>query len=313
MKTLTLTAIMLITSLAVTAQNICPSSFKRNNGNGTCGSLGELRLNFAPVCPASAPVIDSVYTNNVKSDVKFNTPDDSRCGGNNGYISYCVTSGNMPPANVWTIYFRTAEGNTYSCVVLSSTGNVVPIKYSSFDATATGNTITCNWVTEQEMNNNYFELERSFDGTAFKMIALVFSNDGNSTAKQHYKYKDNAAALKNNPVVYYRIKQVDMDGKATYSKVVTVKLVNNMLHEVQVSPNPFMQNITVKMTAAENSIASITLTNTQGQKVIVKQVSLNKGSNNLSINDLQNLAKGMYFMQVSVNGNVYGYQKILKN
>ncbi|MES2849119.1 MAG: T9SS type A sorting domain-containing protein [Bacteroidota bacterium] len=313
MKTLTLAVLMLVTGIAASSQNICPSSFKRNNGNGTCGSLGELRLNFSPACPASAPIIDSVYTNNVKSDVKFNAPNDSHCGGNNGYISYCVTSGNMPPANVWTIYFHTADGSNYSCLVTSSGGNILPIKYSSFDAIISGAAITCNWTTEQEMNNNYFELERSFDGAAFKTIAIIFSNNGNSNTKQQYKYKDNGTAVKNQQVMYYRIKQVDIDGNATYSKIIMVQLVKNTTNELQVSPNPFVQNIIVKVNATENGIANIILTNTQGQKVIVKKTSINKGSNNMSVNDLQNLAKGMYFMQVSINGNISGYQKILKN
>jgi hypothetical protein len=75
-----ITAIILF-SLPGIPQSTCATSFKVNNGNGTCGAAGELRLTFPGSCPALVPIIDSVYINGIKSNVTFVAPDVSKCGG----------------------------------------------------------------------------------------------------------------------------------------------------------------------------------------------------------------------------------------
>ncbi len=299
-------------SITSFAQNICPSSFKRNNGNGTCNSLGELRLSFPSIDLSNVPSIDSVIINGVKSNVTFNLPETSHAGGNNGYISYCVTSGNMPPTNVWTIYFHTNDG-TYTCTVFSSTGGPLAVKYYSFDASVSGSTVTCNWVTEEEINNDHFELERSFDGANYSTAAIVFAAENNTGSQQSYQYKDNAAALKNKYVVYYRIKQVDKDGSASYSKIVTVKLKAESVNTLQISPNPFIENITIKIEAAESGYATTKIMNASGQTVVSTKINVNKGTNNLQISNLNGLSKGMYVVQVAINGVISSNQKVIKN
>jgi len=312
MKTFTISTALVLMSITSFAQNICPSSFKRNNGNGTCNSLGELRLSFPSIDLSNVPSIDSVMINGVKSNVTFNLPETSHAGGNNGYISYCVTSGNMPPTNVWTIYFHSNDG-TYTCTVFSSTGGPLAVKYYSFDASVSGSNVTCNWVTEEEINNDHFELERSFDGVNYSTAAIIFAAENNTGSQQAYQYKDNAAALKSKYIVYYRIKQVDKDGSASYSKVVTVKLKAETVNTLQISPNPFIENITIKIEATETGSATTKIINTNGQTVVSALTNVNKGTNNVQIANLNGLAKGMYVVQVSINGVIKGNQKLIKN
>jgi hypothetical protein len=313
MKTITISAMFVLLTMATFSQNICPSSLKRNNGNGgTCSSLGELRLNFPSVCPTTAPIIDSVLIDGVKSNVTFNLPETSHCGGPNGYISYCVTSGNMPPTNFWTIFFH-VDADSYSCTVSTTTTGTLAVKYYSFDAFLSGSTVTCNWVTEQEINNNYFELERSFDGINYATAAIIFSAESNSGTTESYTYKDNAAVLQNNSIVYYRIKQVDKDGGASYSKVITVRLKANAVSNLQLSPNPFNEKLTIKIDAVDNALATTKIINTTGQTVATSQSAVSKGFNNLQIGNLNALSKGIYVVQVSLNGVVTGNQKVIKN
>jgi len=312
MKTFTITAALILLSFATFAQNTCPGSFRRNNGNGTCGSLGELRLYF-PSTPANYPLIDSVYIDGVKYSVQFNAPDGTQLGGNNGYISYCVLSGNMPPANVWSIFFHVAGGSSYNCTVPSTSGGPLAVKYYSFDASVENNAVTCTWVTEEELNNNYFELERSFDGINYSTAAIIFAAENNSNTQKTYQYKDKAAALDNKNVVYYRIKQVDRDGTAAYSKIVTVKLKASTSTTLQTAPNPFMESVTVKVAAAENGLAVASIINVNGQTIASTQSRVVKGTNQLTIDRLQALPKGIYVMQVAINGVIKGNQKIIKN
>jgi hypothetical protein len=72
------------------------------------------------------------------------------------------------------------------------------------------------WATASELNNHYFAIERSADGLAFAKLAQV-AGAGNSAAARNYSYTDEHALL---GTTYYRLRQVDFDGKAMYSPVV---------------------------------------------------------------------------------------------
>jgi hypothetical protein len=240
--------------------------------------------------------------------VTFAAPDASKCGGANGYISYCVTSGNMPPANVWNIFFRNALG-VYNCTVVSSTTGVLAVKLVSFDALLTGSSITCKWTAGSEIDNDHYELERSFDGTTFTTIAYVFSSETSNS----YSYPDKSSALQTKNVVFYRLKDVDNMGRVSYSQVISVKLGTPGTQNLQASPNPFRDNISLVVESATAGTGEIRLLNLAGQPVVTKTTTINKGTNNLQVSNLGNLPKGVYVARVSINGVFAGNQKIIKN
>lgn len=192
-------------------------------------------------------------------------------------------------------------------------GGSLPVKYSSFDAAAANNVVTLNWVTEQEINNNHFEVERSFDGANFNTIAYVL--DGFATGSQKsYKVKDNAAELASKAVVYYRLKQIDNNGRVTYSNVLTVRLQSKTSDvKMQVSPNPFVESLNIQFTSTENNKAQVQLLTVTGQKVFTQQATVTKGSNSIQVQGLAKLVPGMYIAQLIVNGSVIDNQKIIKN
>jgi hypothetical protein len=186
------------------------------------------------------------------------------------------------------------------------------VKYSSFDALLTGKTVTCNWVTEQEINHNYFELESSFDGTNFKTAAIIFGQEGNSSIKQSYQFKDKNAALKMNDVVYYRLKQIDNDGYVQYSNPVKLKLKETIVSELAVVPSPFANNLTYTFQAPANGFVISKIINLGGRNMLTKHSAVTKGTNSLQIDELDNFSKGLYIIEVTMNGNVIGRQKINK-
>ncbi len=312
MKTILLAALFTASGIMANAQNTCPATFKRNNGNGTCGSMGELRLNYSPVCPTVIPYIDSVYTNGTKCAVTFGIPDASKCNNNNSYISYCVTSGNMPPANVWTIFFRNPDGSQYSCTVTSSTSASLPVVFSAFDATAKQGSVACQWTTEQEINNNYFELERSFDGRNFKPVAMIFSYESNSSIRRQYSYTDKSSSLQGKTQVWYRIRQVDLDGQSSYSKVISLRFRNTPVAELQVMPNPFRSQMEIQVEAAAAGKAELRLLNTEGRVILASTTNVNKGRNLLRLSNLEGFSNGMYILQCTVNGETTGISKLMK-
>jgi len=172
--------------------------------------------------------------------------------------------------------------------------------------------VLLKWITEQEINHNYFEVERSFDGRTFSTIAMVLDGFENGT-KKSYQFKDNASELQSKPVIYYRLKQVDKDGKTTYTNTLTVKMKAVSDITIQASPNPFVENLNVRFTAAENGKAEISLTNSNGQQIITRQSNIAKGYITIQMDGLAKLAPGMYIATVKINGVVTGSQKIIKN
>lgn len=219
------------------------------------------------------------------------------------YKAGAANTGNAAVTRQKGIYFK---GFSYT-----PTGTLA-VKYSSFDATVADQSVLLKWITEQEINSNHFEVERSFDGTHFSTIGLVLDGFENGS-KKSYQFKDNSTELKAKSVVYYRLKEVDNDGQGTYTNTLVVKLKAKEGVVIQTTPNPFAENLNVRFTATENGTAQISIVNTNGQQVLTKQTDITKGYVTIQMNGLAKLAPGMYVAQVTVNGVVAGSQKIIKN
>lgn len=191
-------------------------------------------------------------------------------------------------------------------------GFPLPVKYLSFDAVVNDKTVLLKWVTSQEVNNSHFEVERSFDMNNYSTAAVVL--DGFvSGANKSYQYKDNSNELQGRSVVYYRLKQFDIDGKFTYSKVIAVRLLANADVLMQVSPNPFIENLNVRFSSTQSGTAQIRISNAAGQIVLSKQALISKGYNNIQVEGLNSLGTGMYVAQLVVNGTVINNQRVIKS
>ena len=99
----------------------------------------------------------------------------------------------------------------------------LPVKYLSFEGKKIANSLLLNWITTEEINNNYFQIERSFNGIDFMQIGLALDGFENGTKKE-YAFKDYSDLLKNKEIIYYRLKQIDNDGNYTFSKNLIVSL-----------------------------------------------------------------------------------------
>ncbi|MEP6712648.1 MAG: T9SS type A sorting domain-containing protein [Ferruginibacter sp.] len=194
--------------------------------------------------------------------------------------------------------------------------SLLPVKYSSFDAVVIDNkSVNLKWITSFEQNTNHFEVERSFDMINFKTIGIVLDGLTNGGTDKIYQFKDNSAELAGKRAAYYRLRQIDRDGKTTYSVIVAVSMYSKDQGKVdmQISPNPFTEKLLVRFVSNDNGTAEIRIINMTGQVVVSNQAKISKGINNLQINGLNTLGFGMYIAQVSVNGIIIDKQKIIKN
>lgn len=118
----------------------------------------------------------------------------------------------------------------------------LPIELTSFTAMASGGVVELNWVTESELNNDFFTVERMNGESLFEPLEVV---NGNGTVNSRHSYTAYDRNPKNGDN-YYRLKQTDFDGTSTYSKVVTVKV--NEAESLNVYPNPVnSEDISIKM------------------------------------------------------------------
>ncbi len=190
---------------------------------------------------------------------------------------------------------------------------ILPVKYISFEAIPNDKKVDLNWQTDNEVNNSRYEVERSFDGNYFSTINVVNEALTTTSIVRKYTISDNATAFAGKEIVYYRIKQIDVNGKYIYSKTAMVRLSANKGIIMQLSPNPFTESVTVNFTSIDKGTAVIKMRSLTGQTVFTKNVLINKGDNRVQIGSLGELAKGMYIAQIMINGVVADKQKIIKN
>ncbi len=189
--------------------------------------------------------------------------------------------------------------------------NILPLKILSFTANSNEKNITLNWLTQNEINSKHFEVERSYDGANFTNIAFVLDGFENGN-KKLYSYKDVDALTQQASNIYYRLKQVDIDGRFTYSQIIAVKKGTNNTAAIQIMPNPFTDHVQIQYTAKQATVATLTIVSTNGKQVHVQKLNLSKGFNNFYATGLNNLSSGLYVATLMINDNIVATQKIIK-
>ena len=193
--------------------------------------------------------------------------------------------------------------------VLVDFREILPIELTSFIAYCNGGEVQINWQTASEHNNDHFEIERSFDAIHFISVAKVNSLDPNSSVPRSY------ATVDSNPVPgksYYRLKQVDKDGKFSYSSIVVVKCGNTINHPViSIYPNPSNSNLSVdiKNLSGKKSLMIYDVTGRQ----MIEKIDLSKEENANEVVNVSSFAKATYLLRIDVNDALYEIIKFIKN
>ena len=155
------------------------------------------------------------------------------------------------------------------------------------------------WTTASEINNHHFELESSVDGISFSKIATI-AGHGTTTTTNYYSFNDYKY---NMPATYYRLKQVDNDGKETTTNMIilTRKSSANIDAVISIYPNPTKEITTLSIDVQENTDAVYTIYDVTGKIVSQGNVTCNVGINNTPIQTNQ-LSDGVYVVDVLING-----------
>jgi hypothetical protein len=195
-------------------------------------------------------------------------------------------------------------GITISALGIGSISTPLPVHFSAFEAYADKCNVQLNWSTAMEINNDYFTVERSHDGRTFTGIARV-PGAGNSSEKQDYSYTDEHPA---DGLNYYRIRQVDLDGKHTSTNVRQAYVHCNGDDAIKVFPT--VSNNTVQVLLPKGyEDATVTVLTTLGQKV---NVPMEKANGSYQIN-IAPLAAAMYMIHVQKGDEVNTFKIIKEN
>jgi hypothetical protein len=177
-----------------------------------------------------------------------------------------------------------------------------PVEWLDFTVLAKDDTNVLNWSTATEINSNLYSIERSFDGQQFEAIGQVKAV-GNSTAISYYTFEDKEIS---DGIVYYRIKQIDLNGAFMYSVIVHLERTSeNFL--ASNFPNPFDESTTIRFELEDVGPVEIVVYNMQGLKVAeVFNGTLKKGTNNIELDArIYNLAEGKYICKIVTTNKSY--------
>ena len=176
---------------------------------------------------------------------------------------------------------------------------VLSVDLTNFAAVKTDRGAQLNWMTASEENNEGFDIERSLDGQNWSKIAFFRGNE-NSTTSKRYDYLDTTPA---EGINYYRLKQIDLDGRYAYSEVVSLEFNNKTTETtIAVYPNPVNEMLYIKL-AQESELLEIQLFDSAGKLLFT--------SNNTVQIPFDAYDSGIYVLKVR-NGSEQIIQKIIK-
>ena len=183
----------------------------------------------------------------------------------------------------------------------------LPVILTDFYGNAENGFNSLHWVTENEVNNNFFRIQRSENGIDFYDIGTV-SGAGNSVNKLEYSFNDYEV----NNDYYYRLKQVDFNGKYELSNTIFIK--NKIINDVNIFPNPSNENLFISLNnSTTDEFIWIIYTDVVGKSRHKELVSIQDGVNSYKLNLFSNLNSGIYFVQaIRENKEVIKTTKIIK-
>ncbi|AKD02775.1 hypothetical protein PKOR_06120 [Pontibacter korlensis] len=218
------------------------------------------------------------------------------------YVKYKPTT---EDTHQGTISHSTLNAQTKTMTVRGTSITPLPVELMFFNAAVQSNNVRLIWATASENKNSHFEVEMSLSGTeGFNKVGHVASKVTNSVLRTDYEFTHKLG--NETGTIYFRLKQVDLDGTTDYSKVVAVTVkATESVQKLLVAPNPINFNSKLYVTAVESGRATLALYNMTGKKVYTKAVELVQGQNEVQLPVYDKLTKGMYVLKVELNGKVY--------
>ncbi|WP_082116150.1 T9SS type A sorting domain-containing protein [Hymenobacter terrenus] len=216
---------------------------------------------------------------------------------NNG-IPYNLVGGVVDVTNNTVTQTGVRSINT---VTLGDRNKPLPVTLTSFDAKRVGADALITWQTASEINSKGYNVQVSADGKEFRTLGFVGSYLPNSSRPTSYSYTDvekNKAGLR-----YYRLQQIDVDGKTAYFAPRTVSFDGKApvsTAGLLAYPNPFSSDVRLSLQSSVEGQGLVLITDMMGRTIGQRQFALTAGDNDVALSNLSDLKSGSYLMKVSL-------------
>jgi hypothetical protein len=188
-------------------------------------------------------------------------------------------------------------------------GILLPVELVDLSAAAVNTKNVIKWRTITEKDNDFFRIQRSYDGVNFETIGQVVGA-GNSQNTLDYEFDDLNVRT---GIVYYKIIQVDFDGETFESKTISLDRSSMYSGIVSTYPNPANEEVFVEIQNKDlNGVLSLELRSSTGQIIYETAVENMKGKIIKSI-PLTGVAKGMYMLVLKDENGTIQIEKVIKN
>jgi hypothetical protein len=179
----------------------------------------------------------------------------------------------------------------YGSTLQFTTGTALPLFWLSANAVFENGQVNISWKTTHEQHTSHFEVERSIDGASYNNIGQISS--ANSAGEHQYAFADKG--VQPGYTYYYRIRQVDMDGRFNYSSTLKVDIGGERRAALRISNNPVRSDMIVSISLPRAQNASLVVLNQAGATVLERKENLPAGETIMSIRT-SSLPTGIYYL-----------------
>jgi len=288
------------------ANNLGNTTIKRETGSSVNSGSVKQVWTITPETQPSGPV-SVTLTWPSTNDNSINLNDlvvyKSSDGGDTwNVVSAVINKDTDPRTATFTI-------TSFSIFTIGESAQPLPVELSSFTASIAGDGVKLNWSTTTETTNSGWEVEQRLTVTGetglFRKVGFV-AGKGTTTEAQTYSFA--VSGVKAN-LAEFRLKQIDMDGKSTYSQILSLEVKPSAFELSQNYPNPFNPSTTIRYSVASAGPVSLKLYNSLGQQVkTLVQSAQPAGFYSVPLN-AADLSSGIYFYVLEA-GNFKSVKKL---
>lgn len=187
-------------------------------------------------------------------------------------------------------------GGTKIITIGATAATTLPVELTAFDAEKLNETVDLTWETASEINNDYFEIQKSTDGENWHVIGTA-EGAGNSVEISEYTFTDYDGCQS---ICYYRLKQVDFDGTYDFSDIKVVGTPSDNLTNLSIYPVPVGELATVQFQAVQSGLYDVEVISLTSSSIFNTKLVCVEGSNSFDLNT-SGYSPGMYYLIVRDN------------
>jgi hypothetical protein len=222
--------------------------------------------------------------------------------------------GNLGRDNVNTVTNELTKTGvrTFATFTLGDNNRPLPVNLTGFDAKRVGADAVVTWETATELNNRGFEVQVSTDGREFRTLGTIAAKSPNSVMPQSYRFVD--AEANKAGTRYYRLRQIDLDGKTTEFAPRAVRFDGKASAEPKLAayPSPFTNELNLDVYSTVAGEGKVTLLDITGRTMSKQSVDLTVGTNQVRLGKVESLKPGIYVVRMVLPSGIVQSTKVVK-